>query len=531
MEFGKKVNINIQGNEDTQVDVRIVLDKSVQYKDLLDQLKTQEKLFALIPETEIEERLAISKKVNDLKDLIEQFKRDVLQLAQGFQSVEINTDRLKRAKAFFDKGEFGEARAVFEMELEEMQDNHTRLLEEKKKFETNTLPKLRHNAEEFYILALSTSADYTNPSRFADTCCYFELSIESEATKDNLFHYAHFLADHNQFPKAVNYYNQYLNKFVDELSLKDKAGILNNLAILYRNLNEYEKASKEFTKALEIYQNLVKENSQDYLSYVARTLNSLAILHRRQNQYEKALKEYEEALKIYRNLAKNNPQDYLSYVATILSNLAGLHWKQDRYEMALKEIEEALKIRRNLAKDNPQIYLPDVAATLNNLAILHDDQIEYEKALQEYEEALEIYRNLAKDNPQAYLPDIALTLNNLSILYQNQKEYKKASLGYEEALEIRRNLYEQMPNVYAPDLANTLKNFAIFYQAYLPEREKSLKYIMESVILLLPIVEVVPFTQSYMQNALAVLRGWNLSDEEIERLIQEKMKETGENQA
>jgi tetratricopeptide (TPR) repeat protein len=328
MELGKKVNINIQGNEDTQVEVRIVLDKSVQYKDLLDQLKTQEKLFALIPETEIEDRLAISKKVNDLKDLIEQFKHDVLQLAQGFQNVEINTDRLKRAKAYFDKGEFGEARAVFETELEEMQDNQTRLLEEKKRFETETLPKLKHNSEEFYILALSTRSDYTNPNRFADTCRYFELSIESEATKDNLFRYAYFLREHNQFPKAVNYYNQYLNKFANELSLKEKA----------------------------------------------TTLNNLAILHENQNEYEKALKEYEEALEIRRNLAKDNPQTYLPNVATTLNNLAILHWYQKEYEKASKEFKEALKIRRNLAKDNPQTYLFDVAKTLNNLAILHINQ-------------------------------------------------------------------------------------------------------------------------------------------------------------
>jgi hypothetical protein len=88
-----------------------------------------------------------------------------------------------------------------------------------------------------------------------------------------------------------------------------------------------------------------------------------------------------------------------------------------------------------------------------------------------------------------------------------------------------------MPNVYAPYLANTLKNLAVFYQKSLPQREKSLEYVTEAVILLRPIVEAVPFTQKYMQNALNILRKWDLSDEEIERLIEEKMKETGENQA
>jgi len=485
MELGKKVNINIQGNEDTQVDVNILLGKSVQYQDLLDQLKTQERLFALIPETEIEERLTISKKINDLKDLIEQFKRDVLQLAQGFQSIQINTDRLQRAKAYFDKGEFGEARAVFETELEEMQDNHARLLEERKRFESDTLPKLKHNSEEFYILALSTRSDYTNPNRFADTCRYFELSIESEATKDNLFKYAYFLAEHNQFPKADNYYNQYLNQFANELSLEEKA----------------------------------------------MTLNNLALLHDDQNKYEKASKEYEEALEIRRSLAKDNPQAYLPKVAITLNNLAALHWNQNEYKKALEEIEKALKIYRKLAKDNPQNYLSDVAMTLNNLAVLHWNQNEYEKASKEYEEALEIRRSLAKDNPQAHLSEVGALLNNLAKLHQSQNKYEKALKEYEEALKIYRNLYEQMPNVYVPYLAGVSKNLAAFYQESLPEREKSLEYVTEAIILLRPIVEAVPFTQAYMQGALTVLKRWNLSDEEIEQLIDEKMKETGENQS
>jgi tetratricopeptide (TPR) repeat protein len=528
--------IGIQGIKGPEINITQLLGKSFQYNDLVEQLETLEKLFSRTPEDEMAERLEISKKINVQKDLIEQFKKDVLQLAQAFQNIEIdtdnvetNTDRLQRAKAYFEEGEFGEARAVLETELEQMQDEQTRLLKEKERYEKNILPKLSNNSEEFYILALSTQSDYANPHRFADTCRYFELSIASEATKDNLFDYAYFLNEHTQFPKAINYYNQYLNKFANELSPEEKAATLNNLAVLHQNQNEYEKASKEYTETLEIYRNLTKDNPQAYLPDVARTLNNLAVLHWNQNEYEKASEEYTEALAIRRNLAKDNPQAYLPDVAKTLNNLAVLHWNQNEYEKASKEYEEALEIRRNLAKDNPQAYLSDVAMTLNNLAILHWNQNEYEKASKEYTEALKIYRNLAKDNPRAYLPDVAMTLNNLAILHWNQNEYEKASKEYTEALKIYRNLYEQMPNAYAPYLANTLINLAVLYQESLPEREKSFAYIAEAVILLRPIVETVPFTQEYMRKALLILRDWSLSDEEIERLIEEKMKEMEEN--
>ncbi|MGC2235267.1 MAG: tetratricopeptide repeat protein [Pyrinomonadaceae bacterium] len=477
---------NIQNSPNASIN--ILLGKSIQYKDLLHLLETQEKLFNRTPEDDTEERLQISAEINQLKDFIEQFKKDVLQLAQAFQNIKINTgnpkidsNRLKRAKEYFDKGEFGEARAVLETELEQMQDEQTHLLKKKEHYDKNVLPALINNSEEFFLLAMATRTAYENPNRFEDTCKYFEDSIKSNETKDNLFQYAYFLKKHNQFPKAVDYYNQYLNKFAGELSLEEKA----------------------------------------------MTLNNLANLHRNQNEYEKAPNEYEEALKIYRNLAKNNPQAFLPDVAMTLNNLAILHRNQNEYEKASNEYEEALGIRRNLAKNNPQAFLPKVAMTLNNLANLHRNQNEHEKASNEYEEALEIRRNLAKDNPQAFLPNVATTLNNLAVLHANQNKYEKASNEYKEALEIYRNLHEQMPNAYAPDLANTLKNLAVFYQESLVDREKSLEYVIEAVMLLRPIVEAVPFTQSYIQNAMLVLRDWNLNDEEIELLIKKKMNETG----
>ena len=88
-----------------------------------------------------------------------------------------------------------------------------------------------------------------------------------------------------------------------------------------------------------------------------------------------------------------------------------------------------------------------------------------------------------------------------------------------------------MPNVYAPALAMTLINLAVFYQEVLPKREKSLAFVAEAILILRPIVEAVPFTREYMRVALAVLRDWNLNDEEIGRLIDEKMMEAGENRA
>ncbi len=524
-------NFNAQGNVNSPVDVNILLGKSYEYNNLLDQLNTQQKLFDRTPEAETTERLEISKKINNLKDLIEQFKRDVLQLAEQFNRIEINSDRLNRAKEFFDKGEFGEARAVLQTELEQMQDEQSHLLRQREHYETEVLPNLINNSQEFFILALSTQSDYTNPNYYQDTRDYFERSIKSHTDKSNVFQYAVFLQEHNQFAEAEKYYLQCLDDFAHQLSQDERATTLNNLAILHSNQNNYEEALKEYEEALQIRRNLAEINPNTYLPDVAMTLNNLAVLHKNQNNYEEALKEYEEALQIYRSLDDINPNTYLSDVAMTLNNLAILHSNQNNYEEALEEFEEALQIYRNLTEINPNAYLPYVATTLNNLGLLHSNQNNYEEALKEYEEALQIRRNLAEINPNTYLPNVAKTLNNFAGLHFAKDELEEVLQKSEESTEIYRELVVTNFQAYFPYLSVNLSNLALFYQVKIQQREKSITYAIEAITILFPYLEQVPFTREHFARALNVLENWNLSDEEIWRLVEEKRKETGENRA
>ncbi len=123
-----------------------------------------------------------------------------------------------------------------------------------------------------------------------------------------------------------------------------------------------------------------------------------------------------------------------------------------------------------------EISIDFKATTLNNLAVLHSDKNEYEQAQNEYEEALTIYRQLAEVNPASYLPDVAITLINLSIFYLQSK----------------------------------------------PHQEESIKFVLEAIRILLPIVERIPYTQPYLQTAKAIMKAWGLSDEEIRLLIENK---------
>jgi tetratricopeptide (TPR) repeat protein len=516
-------SINIQESPNTTINYNF--GRSPEYNELLDQLRTQEKLLEFLPVEQNEERLEISGKVNNLQQKITIFKTDVLKLAETFSKIELNTERLQKAKEYFDKGEITEARVLLEVGEEIRADAVAIALVKQEEYQNTILPALQNAASEYLILAQATALDFESPNRFADTCRYYEQSIAAHSSFDNLFAYAYFLQEHLQYEDAAGIYERIKSDFAAGLDQQTYATMLNNLAILHHARNEHEAAEVEFSEALGIYRELVEKNPQAYLSDVAATLNNLAVLHEDRNEHEAAEAEYAEALGIYRELAEKNPQAYLPYVAGTLNNLGVLHRVRNDYKAAEAEYTEALGIYRELAEKNPQAYLPDVAMTLNNLAVLHGNRNEYEAAEAEYREALEIRRELVEKNPQAYLPNVAMILNNLAGVYYARNEFDEVEKIAGEALNIYRELAEKNPQTYLPDLAMTTGNFAMFYQKSKPDKERSVELALEAVKILLPFVERVSAAQRYFAGAVAVLKNWGMSDEEIMAALPEDASE------
>jgi tetratricopeptide (TPR) repeat protein len=448
----------------------IFIGKSHDYNELIEQLAAFEKLFSLTPEDKSDERLALSKKLNQQKHRIEQFKHDVLQLAEQFNRTEISADRLRRVKDSFDKGEFKEARAVLEAELEQMRDEQTRLLMKRNEYESDTLPKLKSNAEEFFLLALLTQLDYANPNWFLETCQHFERSISSYSTKHNVFQYAVFLWKHNKVSDAERYYERYLNDFESEILLEEKAAALNNLGLLHWDSNEYVRGLAECEEALTIFKKL-SETDPMFLRAVAGALSNIAMFHSELDENSKAVTEYGEALTLYRELAESEPPKYLLEVAMTLSNLGSINTKLN-HKQALAEVKESLKILKELVKRDSEVWFY-VATAFHNLGRLYCDMKKYENGIEAYVTALDIRMELAETNPMIYLPEASCTLSNLAFVHFR----------------------------------------------FVPDRDKSIKYALETVRVLLPLYEQVPFTKGYLQTAMNVLAGWGLSNEEIDQLI------------
>ncbi|MFK7795838.1 MAG: tetratricopeptide repeat protein, partial [Aureispira sp.] len=111
-------------------------------------------------------------------------------------------------------------------------------------------------------------------------------------------------------------------------------------------------------------------------------------------------------------------------------------------------------------------------------------------------------------------------LNNLAVLQSDQNDYGKAEKAYLEALEIYQRLAKGNPNTYLPDLAMTQINMSIFYQESKVDKERSIQLADAAITNLLPFRHI-PYIQTYLQNAVAVLQKWDI---DVETYMEQKLK-------
>ena len=224
------------------------------------------------------------------------------------------------------------------------------------------------------------------------------------------------------------------------------ATTLNNLAGVYRNLGQYEKAETKYLQAVSIRKKALGENDPNYVS----SLNSLAGVYLSMGQYEKAEPYFIQVKEIRKkNLGEKDP-DY----ANTLNNLAGIYKSMGQYEKAEPLFVQALEIRKkSLGEEHPNYII-----SLYNLAGLYKSMGQYEKAEPLYILVKEIRKNILGENH----PDVLKSLNDLSALYVNMGQYEKAAPIFIKSLEIIMKRESGENNI---DYATALNNLASVYES------------------------------------------------------------------
>ncbi|OSZ81338.1 hypothetical protein CAP36_08915 [Chitinophagaceae bacterium IBVUCB2] len=260
-----------------------------------------------------------------------------------------------------------------------------------------------------------------------------------------------------EFNEAISVAEKAVEAAKNEFGLNNNsyASSLNNLAYLYENMAQYEKARPLYILATEIRKKILGENHPSY----ALSLNNLASLYVNMGQYQNAETLFLQSLEITKKISGDNNLDY----AVSLSNLGNLYSTTGEYNKAEPLNLQVLKIIKNVSGD---INL-DYATSLNNLGNLYLARGQYEKAEPAYLQLLEILQKVLGKNQ----PEVAIGLNNLAYLYASLGQYEKAESFYLQALEIMRKVVGENHTGYA----SSLGGLAILYKsAGLYEKAESL---------------------------------------------------------
>lgn len=99
--------------------------KSADYLALESELEKAEQHIKSYPDDS-----SFKQELKEAQQNIEDFKRDVLKLAEDFRKIPINTERLRLAKQYFDTGDYQAARTI--LDAEGMSQDQSALLDKKK---------------------------------------------------------------------------------------------------------------------------------------------------------------------------------------------------------------------------------------------------------------------------------------------------------------------------------------------------------------------------------------------------------------
>jgi len=153
------------------------------------------------------------------------------------------------------------------------------------------------------------------------------------------------------FDKAITYHKMAYDLRVKDKMYKEQAASLNNIGICYRNKNEYTQAINTITKGIQI-----AKQSNNQIEY-CKLLENLASVYIDLEQYDKALRYNLLAEQIRRNVPHNNKEIMLLdiYIATSYNKLKD-------YNKSLEYCNKALDILKNDASLNS--YAADLYKTL-----------------------------------------------------------------------------------------------------------------------------------------------------------------------
>jgi len=233
------------------------------------------------------------------------------------------------------------------------------------------------------------------------------------------------------FDDALKHYDKALKAFEETGNLKEKANVINNIALIYSDRNDFATAIEYHKRSKNI-----REELNDTEGIIG-SLNNIGNLYQKQNNFDKAIEFYHQAIGIAQLVLPNMhfPNIYLSLAKC--ENSMGK--TNDAIENYKKAIEEA-----TINNDVRSLII-----SIINLSNVYRSIGSSEKSISGLMKAF----NLARENKLRYLE--AVVKLNLGNIYFQTNQYKEANEFYNYAL----NIYKQTDD--KEGIINALINIAL----------------------------------------------------------------------
>lgn len=256
----------------------------------------------------------------------------------------------------------------------------------------------------------------TIEARYVDLAFHYEQAGVFDKTCEYLRKAADYSRRNYQNQRALEYYDQLLNKLgsknegVDEIKTHLKKGKVLEL------IGEWDECQKAYEKALEL-----AKKSRDVL-LIGQTNNNLAHLLMLKGDYPKAMNYLQTAAGLFESV------DDRVGIARVNADLGNLYFRQGKYEEAKRYFEQSIK--KGLTKRGTS----GSAQIASNLGLTHMNLGNYQEAIEVQEAQLRISKRLSDKQGMASL------YTNLGIVYLEKGDHKEALECFEQGLALSQEL-------------------------------------------------------------------------------------------
>lgn len=218
------------------------------------------------------------------------------------------------------------------------------------------------------------------------------------------------------FENAMKYYREALDIFRERDEKRNTASLINNMGNIYLQWGKYANALEAYLESLEIKKTLKEKNYYG----MALTLSNIGLIYRELEDADRALEFHQKALEIMKKL------DSKKGISLCMNNIGLVYLKKKILDRALEYFEKSLQLKEEI-KDNPGI-----SEVLGSIGDVWRAKGEKNRALDYYNRSLAI-RETLKDN--AALAEIH---KDIGSIHKEMGDYEKGVLYLEKSLSLSK---------------------------------------------------------------------------------------------